>query len=77
VKLQAHKQIYIATDKGSKINILCATTVRLMWIHLPCFHTVGKNVTWQRLNYFDLGVPQHSLVTDCATHWGSQLRMID
>ena len=22
-------------------------------------------------------MPQHSLVTDCATRWGSQLRMID
>ena len=25
----------------------------------------------------DLGVPQHSLVTDCSTCWGSQLKMID
>ena len=25
----------------------------------------------------DLGVPQHSLVTDCSTRWGSQLKMID
>ena len=25
----------------------------------------------------DLGLPQHSLVADCITRWGSQLHMID
>ena len=25
----------------------------------------------------DLGLPQHSLVIDCATRWESQLKMID
>ena len=25
----------------------------------------------------DLGVPRHSLITDCSTRWRSQLKMID
>ena len=106
-KLQAHKQVCITTDNGS--NMVCATTVRLMWTHLPCFghnlHLAVVNSTkdeprvqrclglcrklvsafshsWKKKcdlakAQSDLGVPQHSLVTDCATRWGSQLRMID
>ena len=106
-KLQAHKQVCITTDNGS--NMVCATTVRLMWTHLPCFghnlHLAVVNSTkdeprvqrclglcrklvsafshsWEKKRDLakaqsDLGVPQHSLVTDCATRWGTQLRMID
>ena len=106
-KLGADQQVCITTDNGS--NIICATTVRLMWTHLPCFghnlHLAVVNSTkdeprvqrclglcrklvstfshsWKKKRDLakaqsDLGVPQHSLVTDCATCWGSQLRMID
>ena len=34
-KLGADQQVCITTDNAS--NIICATTVRLMWTHLPCF----------------------------------------
>ena len=34
-KLQAHKQVCMTTNMGS--NIVCATTVRLMWTHLTMF----------------------------------------
>ena len=106
-KLGADQQVCITTDNGS--TIICATTVRLMWTHLPCFghnlHLAVVNSTkdeprvqrclglcrklvstfshsWKKKRDLakaqsDLGVPQHSLVTDCATRWGSQLRMID
>ena len=106
-KLEPGKQVCITTDNGS--NIICATTVRLMWTHLPCFghnlHLAVVNSTkdehrvqralglcrklvstfshsWKKKRDLtkaqsDLGLPQHSLVTDCATRWGSQLKMID
>ena len=34
-KLESGKQVCMTTDNGS--NIICATTVRLVWTHLSCF----------------------------------------
>ena len=40
------------------------------------FHIVEKKHDLRKAQS-DLGVPQHSLITDCSTHWGSQFKMID
>ena len=106
-KLEVGRQVCITTDNGS--NILCATTVRLMWTQLSCFgHNLHLAVvnsikdesriqrclglcrklvsafshSWKKKRDLtkaqnDLGVPQHSLVTDCPTRWGSLIKMID
>ena len=106
-KLEVGRQVCITTDNGS--NILCATTVRLMWTQLSCFgHNLHLAVvnsikdesriqrclglcrklvsafshSWKKKRDLtkaqnDLGVPQHSLVTNCPTRWGSLIKMID
>ena len=106
-KLEVGRQVCITTDNGS--NILCATTVRLMWTQLSCFgHNLHLAVvnsikdesrvqrclglcrklvsafshSWKKKRDLtkaqnDLGLPQHSLVTDCPTRWGSLIKMID
>ena len=96
----------LTTDNGR--NIVCATTRRLNWNHLPCFGhnlhlAVGNSIkddrrldralgvcrkiittfshSWKKKRDLiqaqeQLSLPNHSLVVDCATRWGSTEKMV-
>lgn len=104
--LKAANQVCLTTDNGR--NIVCATTRRLGWKHLPCFGhnlhlAVGNSIkedrrvdralgvcrkivttfshSWKKKRDLaqaqeQLSLPNHSLVVDCATRWGSTEKMV-
>ena len=84
-KLEMDRQVCITTDNGS--NITCAVvnstkddsrvqrTVGLCRKLVSTFSHSWKKKRDLNKAQSDLGLPQHSLVTDCVTRWGSQLSM--